>query len=203
MRRSRRPRKGGARRAVEEAAAFDAPAGYHEPVLVEEALGYLVDPEKVRDKDGISAAVDLLALVGELAAEGRTLADHQRAFDERFGAFASAQVSLRVTDLARIPAIMTALRDAPPASINGVRVSQVDDFIRGFGVFPPSDILRFWMEGGARVFVRPSGTEPKVKVYIDASSTEGDVDERRAAAEAQVAALEEGMRALIVSGARA
>lgn len=164
----------------------------------EEALGYLVDPEKVRDKDGISAAVDLLALVGELAAEGRTLADHQRAFDERFGAFASAQVSLRVTELARIPAIMTALRDAPPASIDGVRVSQVDDFIRGFGVFPPSDILRFWMDGGARVIVRPSGTEPKVKVYIDASSTEGDVDERRAAAEAEVAALEEGMRALIV-----
>jgi len=93
---------------------------------------------------------------------------------------------------------MSALRDAPPASINGVRVSQVDDFIRGFGVFPPSDILRFWMDGGARVIVRPSGTEPKVKVYIDASSETGSVDERRAAAAAQVAALEGGMRALIV-----
>lgn len=163
----------------------------------EEALGYLVDPEKVRDKDGISAAADFLALAGELAAEGRTIADHLRAFDERFGAFASAQVSLRVTDLARIGQIMAALRDAPPASIGGVRVDQVDDFIRGFGVFPPSDILRFWMEGGARVIVRPSGTEPKVKVYIDASSAEGTAEQRRAAAEAVVARLEEGMRALV------
>lgn len=164
----------------------------------EEALGYLVDPEKVRDKDGISAAVDFLALAGELKAAGRTLADHQRDFDERFGAFASAQVSLRVTDLSRIGAIMAALRDNPPSEIGGVRVSQVDDFSGGFGVFPPSDILRFWMHGGARVIVRPSGTEPKVKVYIDASSDQGSVDERRAAAQAEVAALEAGMRQLIV-----
>ncbi|UTT63052.1 phospho-sugar mutase [Microcella humidisoli] len=164
----------------------------------EEALGYLVDPEKVRDKDGISAAVDFLALAGELKAAGRTLDDHQRDFDERFGAFASAQVSLRVTDLSRIGAIMAALRDNPPNEVGGVRVEQVDDFIGGFGVFPPGDILRFWMRGGARVIVRPSGTEPKVKVYIDASSTTGSVDERRAAAQAEVAALEAGMRALIV-----
>lgn len=164
----------------------------------EEALGYLVDPDKVRDKDGISAAVDFLALAGELKAAGRTLDDHQRAFDERFGAFASAQVSLRVTDLSRISRVMAALRDNPPAEVGGVRVSQVDDFSGGFGVFPPSDILRFWMHGGARVIVRPSGTEPKVKVYIDASSDAGSVDERRAAAQAEVATLEAGMRALIV-----
>lgn len=164
----------------------------------EEALGYLVDPDKVRDKDGISAAVDFLALAGELKAAGRTLEQHQRDFDERFGAFASGQVSLRVTDLSRIGAIMAALRDNPPNEIGGVRVDQVDDFIGGFGVFPHGDILRFWMRGGARVIVRPSGTEPKVKVYIDASSTQGSVDERRAAAEAEVAALEAGMRALIV-----
>ncbi|MDX2025103.1 phospho-sugar mutase [Microcella sp.] len=164
----------------------------------EEALGYLVDPQKVRDKDGISAAVDFLALAGELKAAGRTLEQHQRAFDERFGAFASAQVSLRVTDLSRIGAIMAELRDSAPNQIGGVRVEQVDDFIGGFGVFAPSDILRFWMRGGARVIVRPSGTEPKVKVYIDASSDQGSVDERRAAAQAEVAALEAGMRALIV-----
>lgn len=164
----------------------------------EEALGYLVDPEKVRDKDGISAAVDFLALAGELKAAGRSLEQHQRDFDERFGAFASAQVSLRVTDLSRIGAVMAALRDNPPNEVGGVRVDQVDDFSGGFGVFPPSDILRFWMHGGARIIVRPSGTEPKVKVYIDASSDQGSVDERRAAAEAEVAALEAGMRALIV-----
>ncbi len=163
----------------------------------EEALGYLVDPEKVRDKDGISAAVDFLALAGELKAAGRTLEQHQRDFDERFGAFASAQVSLRVTDLSRIGAIMAALRDNPPNEIGGQRVAQVDDFIGGFGVFPPGDLLRFWMLDGSRVIVRPSGTEPKVKVYIDASSDDGSVDERRATASARVAALEAAMRDLI------
>jgi phosphomannomutase len=164
----------------------------------EEALGYLVDPEKVRDKDGISAAVDFLALAGELKAAGHTLEQHQRDFDERFGAFASAQVSLRVTDLSRIGQIMAALRENPPSEIGGERVTEIDDFIGGFGVFPPGDILRFWMLDGSRVIVRPSGTEPKVKVYIDASSDTGSVDERRASATARVAALEAGMRALIV-----
>ena len=163
----------------------------------EEALGYLVNPGTIRDKDGISAAVDFVALVGELAARGETLDDHQREFDERFGAFASAQVSLRVTDLSRIGAIMAALRDNPPSEIGGVRVSQVDDFIGGFGVFPAGDIIRFWMLDGSRVIVRPSGTEPKVKVYIDASSDAGSVEERRASATARVAALEAGMRELI------
>ena len=163
----------------------------------EEALGYLVNPGTIRDKDGISAAVDFVALVGELAAQGRTLDDHQREFDERFGAFASAQVSLRVTDLSRIGAIMAALRDNPPSEIGGQRVAQVDDFIGGFGVFPAGDILRFWMLDGSRVIVRPSGTEPKVKVYIDASSDAGSVDERRESAAARVAALDAGMRGLI------
>lgn len=163
----------------------------------EEALGYLVNPETVRDKDGISASVEFLTMVGELAAAGRTLADRQNEFDAAFGAFASAQVSLRVTDLSRIGQIMSALREQAPAEIGGVRVSQVDDFIGGFGDYPPGDILRFWMHGGARVIVRPSGTEPKVKVYIDASSDEGSVSERRAAAQAEVVALEAGMRSLV------
>jgi len=163
----------------------------------EEALGYLVNPETVRDKDGISAMVEFLTLMGELAAAGRTLAEHQADFDERFGAFASAQVSLRVTDVSRIGQIMTALREQAPAEIGGVRVSEVDDFSRGFGDYPPGDILRFWMHGGARVIVRPSGTEPKVKVYIDASSDSGSAAERRADARAEVAALEAGMRELI------
>ena len=163
----------------------------------EEALGYLVNPETVRDKDGISASVEFLSLVGELAAAGRTLAEHQADFDARFGAFASAQVSLRVTDLSRIGQIMNGLREQAPAEIGGVRVDEVDDFSRGFGDYPPGDILRFWMRGGARVIVRPSGTEPKVKVYIDASSDSGSGAERRAAAHTEVAALETGMRALI------
>ena len=133
----------------------------------EEALGYLVDPQVIRDKDGISAALELLSLATELAAEGKTVADQLDAFAERFGAFASGQVATRVDDLSRIGEIMASLRTATPTELGGVEIASVTDFLDGVEGFPPSDILRFDLEGGARVIVRPSGTEPKVKVYID------------------------------------
>lgn len=157
----------------------------------EEALGYLVDPKKVRDKDGISAAVDFISLTAELKDSGLTLADHRRAFAEKFGAFASAQVSIRVTDLDEIGRIMAGLRGSFPTAIGGYPVTGTDDFATGFAAFPPSDILRFALEGGGRVIVRPSGTEPKVKVYLDASAATST------AAETIVSALESGMRALL------
>ncbi|MCU1527803.1 MAG: phosphomannomutase [Frondihabitans sp.] len=168
----------------------------------EEALGYLVDPAKVRDKDGISAAIDVLALATELASQGSTLVDQLTAFDARFGAFASSQVSVRVTDLAQIPRITSALRSDPPTSIGGHGVERIDDFAQGFAEFPPGDILRIWLRGdaahgGSRVIVRPSGTEPKLKVYIDAWSSVGDATVRRAAADAVVAALDAGVRELL------
>lgn len=163
----------------------------------EEALGYLVDPDVVRDKDGISAAVDLLALATELHTAGSTLAEHLVAFDERFGAYASSQISIRVEDLATITALTDGLRRRPPSTIGSHRVDRVDDFRDGFGAFPAGDILRYWLTDGSRVIVRPSGTEPKLKVYIDASSTEGDAVARRAAAEAAVADLDAGMRGLL------
>ncbi len=168
----------------------------------EEALGYLVDPAKVRDKDGISAAVDMLALASELVTQGSSLAEHLRAFDARFGAFASSQVSLRVSDLSEIPRITSGLRASVPTEIGGHPVERLDDFAEGFEGFPPGDILRFWLSGdeghdGARVIVRPSGTEPKLKVYIDAWSTTGDAVARREAADAVVADLDAGVRELL------
>jgi phosphomannomutase len=163
----------------------------------EEALGYLVDPGKVRDKDGISAALDFLALTAELKAEGRTVDDRLREFAARFGAFASAQISVRVTDLGEIARVMSSLRESPPDAVGPVRVEQVDDFSDGFGSFPAADILRIWLVGGSRVILRPSGTEPKLKVYIDASVSEGSAEERMDAAQALVDDLESGMRTLL------
>lgn len=163
----------------------------------EEALGYLVNPTTVRDKDGISAAVAFLSLAAELKAAGKTVADHLDEFVERFGAFASTQISLRVDDLSRIGEIMTRLRDEPPVSVGGVRVERIEDLSGGFGALPPSDVLRIVLEGGGRVMMRPSGTEPKLKVYIDAVGEQGTVAERRAAASDAVTALEAGMRELI------
>lgn len=163
----------------------------------EEALGYLVDPHVLRDKDGISAAVEFLSLASELKRDGRTLDDHLDAFADRFGAFASSQISLRVDALPRIAELMARLRSNPPASIGTQTVDRIDDFADGFDQYPASDILRVWLVGGARVIVRPSGTEPKLKVYIDASSDVGTASERRAAAQAVVTELDAGMRALL------
>ena len=163
----------------------------------EEALGYLVDPAKVRDKDGISAAVDFLSLVSELAAAGKTISDHLEDFAEKFGAFASGQISLRVDDVTDITRMMAALRESSPRAIGTIDVESVDDFSDGFQQFPPSDILRINLIGGARIIVRPSGTEPKLKVYIDASSTEGDAASRIASAAAEVEQLVAAMRELL------
>lgn len=163
----------------------------------EEALGYLVDPEKVRDKDGISAAVAVLSLFSELRAAGETLEAHLDRFALEFGAFASGQISIRVADLTEIPRAMTRLRAEPPVEVGGIPVEGVDDFLLGVDGFPASDILRLRLAGGSRVIVRPSGTEPKLKCYLDASSRDGSATERRAAAATTVATLEAGMRALL------
>ncbi|TPG05520.1 phospho-sugar mutase [Curtobacterium flaccumfaciens] len=133
----------------------------------EEALGYLVDPSVVRDKDGISAALELLSLASDLAQAGSSIAGQLDAFAAEFGAFASGQVATRVDDLSRIGEVMTLLRSTPPASLGGLDVHTVTDYSDGVQGFPPSDILRYDLAGDARVIVRPSGTEPKVKVYID------------------------------------
>lgn len=161
----------------------------------EEALGYLVDPDKVRDKDGISAAVDFLAMAGELQARGATVGDHLREFAHTFGAFASTQISIRVSDLSEIPAISGRFRSAPPANLGGRAVTAVDDFAHGFENFGPTDLIRLTVAGGSRVIVRPSGTEPKLKIYIDAAVTDGEDRETRVAQ--VVADLEADLRAFI------
>lgn len=163
----------------------------------EEALGYLVNPGTIRDKDGISAAVALLSIVSELKSHGSTLSDHLDEFSMTFGHFASDQISLRVSDLSEIPRLMTSLRSSHPVSIGGIAVATVDDLLEGNSDFPPSDVLRFWLEDGSRIMVRPSGTEPKLKVYIDVVSREGDLIERRNDAAKRLSALAVGMKELL------
>lgn len=157
----------------------------------EEALGYLVNPDTVRDKDGISAAVAMLGMIAEAREEGRTLADVLAQFAETFGFFQSGQVSLRVEDTAIIGRIMAALRADPPSSIGAVAVERIDDLLAGVEGYPPGDVLRLWLADGSRVIVRPSGTEPKLKAYLDVRGDSADD------AAARLAALDEGARTLI------
>lgn len=163
----------------------------------EEALGYLVNPGTIRDKDGISAAVALLSIVSELKSQGSTLSDHLDEFSMTFGHFASDQISLRVSDLSEIPRLMSSLRSSQPVSVGGIAVATVDDLLEGNSDFPPSDVLRFWLEDGSRIMVRPSGTEPKLKVYIDVVSREGDLIERRNDAAKRLSSLAVGMKELL------
>jgi len=157
----------------------------------EEALGYLVNPETVRDKDGISAAVALLGMVAEARERGKTLSDLLDEFDETFGFFASDQVSVRVDDLSVIGRIMGALRTQHPSSIGDVEVDSVDDLLEGSDGVPPADVLRYTLADGSRLVVRPSGTEPKLKLYLDARGDSADD------AKARIAALAAGVKSLL------
>ncbi|MFJ6550061.1 phospho-sugar mutase [Microbacterium sp. NPDC091676] len=157
----------------------------------EEALGYLVNPETVRDKDGISAAVAVLGLAAEAQERGLTLADLIREVGETYGHFSSAQVSVRVSDLSLIGTVMLSLRSLPPTQIAGRSIASAEDLLQSAPGQPSGDVLRYRLSDGSRVIVRPSGTEPKLKVYIDAT---GDSAEAAAAA---VAELEAGVRVLL------
>lgn len=137
----------------------------------EEALGYCVDPAQVRDKDGISAAVRVCDLAARLATQGRTLVDALDDLARAHGLHATGQVSARFADLGRIGATMTALRESPPTTLAGSPVVEVVDLAAGTdddrGGLPPTDGLRLLTADGTRVVVRPSGTEPKVKAYLE------------------------------------
>ncbi|MBD8219140.1 phospho-sugar mutase [Microbacterium sp. CFBP 13617] len=159
----------------------------------EEALGYLVNPGTVRDKDGISAAVALLEMAADARGQGRTVADLLQEFRDTFGAFASDQISIRVSDVSEIGGIMASLRAQPPSAIGETAVTRIDDLLDGVDGFPPGDVLRLWLDDGSRLIVRPSGTEPKLKLYLDVRGTSAKKATRR------LAALRAGAEALLVS----
>lgn len=133
----------------------------------EEALGYCVDPRRVKDKDGISAALLIAELVAILKAQGRSVLDVLDDLHRQYGAHASGSFSVRVDQLEQIETVMRRLRENPPQQIAGVDVAQFDDLNEG-GALPPTDGLRWYLADGSRVIVRPSGTEPKVKIYLEA-----------------------------------
>ncbi|MFE5026922.1 phospho-sugar mutase [Streptomyces sp. NPDC056656] len=136
----------------------------------EEALGYCVDPEGVRDKDGITAALLVTELASTLKENGRTLLDALDDLAVAHGLHATDQLSVRVEDLTIIAKAMTALRETPPTELAGLPVVKAEDLTHGTATLPPTDGLRYTLDGEyrARVIVRPSGTEPKLKCYLEA-----------------------------------
>ena len=157
----------------------------------EEALGYCVDPDAVRDKDGISAAILVAELAATLRLEGRGLTDALDDIARGYGLHATGQLSVRVEDLSLIDEIMRALRTSPPTILGGRTVEAVEDLADGVGGLPPTEGLRFLLDAGARVIVRPSGTEPKIKCYLEVivPASDGDVDSARAIAAGALGAI--------------
>ena len=132
----------------------------------EEAIGYCVDPEAVRDKDGISALVRVLTLVAGLKAEGRSITDRLDEIARRYGVYETDQLSVRVQDPKIITAAMARLRAQPPGMLAGQPTSVVD-LAHGGADLPPTDAVLISGQT-VRVVVRPSGTEPKLKCYLEA-----------------------------------
>ncbi len=155
----------------------------------EEALGFAVDPE-VADKDGLSAALALTKLAHELRETGQTLMDRLDEIEERFGVHSIFQLSLRAegpTGLRAIVDAVQSLRDHPPATLGGLRVSEHFDLARGYEGLGPTDGVLLQLGASGRVVVRPSGTEPKLKAYIEVTSPPSDAmplrEQRRRGAE--------------------
>lgn len=131
----------------------------------EEALGFCVDPTNTPDKDGISAALVVADLANRLAADGKTIGDRLAEIGQKYGYFATGQVSIRVSELNIIADTIARLRSKPPAEIAGSKAI-FTDLSLGSEKLLPTDGLRFDLADGSRVIIRPSGTEPKLKCYL-------------------------------------
>ena len=150
----------------------------------EEALGYCVDPSHTPDKDGISAALVIADLANRLAREGKTIAGRLAEIGEKYGHFATGQVSIRVADLSIIANTVARLRNHPPSQIAG-STAKFTDLALGSQKIMPTDGLRFDLADGSRVIIRPSGTEPKLKCYLQTvGASASDANEKIALLEA-------------------
>jgi phosphomannomutase len=150
----------------------------------EEALGYCVAPGLVRDKDGITAALLVAELAAALKAEGRTVQDRLDELDAEFGVHRTAQLSARMDDLTEIARAMGRIRADPPAALLGEPVTEIKDRL------PGADVLTLHT-ATVRVVIRPSGTEPKLKAYLEriVPVTDGDPTAARTRADAAITTL--------------
>ncbi|MBI1379364.1 MAG: phospho-sugar mutase [Frankiales bacterium] len=167
----------------------------------EEALGYCVDSPHVADKDGISAALLVVELVAVLAAQGRTVHDVLDALAVEHGLHATDQLSVRVEDLSLITDAMARLRAAPPSEVAGLAVESFEDLADGVDGLPPTEGVRLRLAQRTRVVVRPSGTEPKLKCYLEVVvPVTSDVEASRLVAAHRLAELTDAMTGVLGLG---
>jgi phosphomannomutase len=134
----------------------------------EEAIGYCVDPTVVNDKDGISAALIIIKLANELKRDGISVLDYLNNIGEEYGFHETEQISIRFTDLSQIDKLLSSVIKNPPVEIAGSKLLKSEDLSDLKGMATPG--VRLWYENQTRVIIRPSGTEPKIKCYIEVVS---------------------------------
>ena len=149
----------------------------------EEALGYSVDPISVNDKDGISAALMLAKIAGELKREGITVTDYLDEIWNTFGFYRTEQISIRVNNLAHVDTVLAELRLNHPATIAGYAVRSYEDLLKPSDALPPTNALRLFLNDGIRIIIRPSGTEAKLKCYIEVVRPSGSQSDKSIAEE--------------------
>lgn len=157
----------------------------------EEALGYAVDSQSVNDKDGISAALALVQLATDLHRDNKTIEDLLDELWSRHGYHGTKQISVRTTNVAQIDSILSRFRKSTPHSIGRFSVSQFDDLEKPSDGLPPTNGVRIYLGTNIRVIVRPSGTEPKIKCYIEV------VSKNRDESESIIAELEKELRTFL------
>ena len=133
----------------------------------EEAIGYCTDPTAVRDKDGVSTAVRVASLVARLKERGTTVQDELDRLAHMHGLFATAPLTFRVADLSLITRGMQRLRENPPTELAGSPIAEFVDLAKGSPELLPTEGILMRTEADDRVIVRPSGTEPKLKCYLE------------------------------------
>lgn len=149
----------------------------------EEAIGYCVDSKSVNDKDGLSAALVLAECSGSLKHSGRNLFEYLDEIWNEIGFHRTEAISIRVANIAQTEEILGKIRSTPPAEIAGVKVEKIDDLLRPSDDLLPTNGLRLWLADNIRIIIRPSGTEPKLKCYIESVRPTGSEIEKSVAEE--------------------
>jgi phosphomannomutase len=160
----------------------------------EEALGYTVG-RTVRDKDGIGAALALLSLAATARAGGESLLEAYDTLEIAHGVHVTEQITVPTEEPVQV---MSRLRIEAPAGLAGQPITESSDLTGGTDALPSADVLRYWLRG-ARVVIRPSGTEPKIKAYLEVTEPviAGRLTEARRAAQARMEPLADAVRELL------